>query len=52
MRNNTTIGVNIQEVSILQGSANRFKLIFDKWFEDRKAEENKELNEYDEIVDT
>ncbi|CAD7088781.1 unnamed protein product [Hermetia illucens] len=31
---------------------NQFRVIVDKWYEDRKAEEIKELNEYDETVDT
>ncbi|CAD7091715.1 unnamed protein product [Hermetia illucens] len=31
---------------------NQFRAIVDKWYEDRRAEEIKDLNEYDETVDT
>ncbi|CAD7088798.1 unnamed protein product [Hermetia illucens] len=31
---------------------NQFRVIVDRWYEDRRAEELKELNEYDEAVDT
>ncbi|CAD7081055.1 unnamed protein product [Hermetia illucens] len=41
------------EVPAMQSELpNKFRVVVDKWYEDRRAEEIKELNEYDETVDT
>ncbi|CAD7081070.1 unnamed protein product [Hermetia illucens] len=50
MENNTA--VEVQNAAVLPESSNQFKDIIDKWFEDRRAEEIRELNEYDEKIDT
>ncbi|CAD7081051.1 unnamed protein product [Hermetia illucens] len=42
----------VEEPTMQPQSPNHFRVIVDKWYEDRRAEEIKELNEYDESVDT
>ncbi|CAD7080790.1 unnamed protein product [Hermetia illucens] len=52
MQGNKAIRSEAEGGATSQRSQNHFKVIVDKWFEDRRAEEEKELNEYDEKVDT
>ncbi|CAD7081084.1 unnamed protein product [Hermetia illucens] len=42
----------VQEPAMQSQLADQFRVVVDKWYEDRRAEEIKYLNEYDETVDT
>ncbi|CAD7081054.1 unnamed protein product [Hermetia illucens] len=44
--------VFVDEPTVMLELRNQFRGIVDKWYEDRRAEEIKELDEYDETVDT
>ncbi|CAD7081061.1 unnamed protein product [Hermetia illucens] len=43
---------NLQEKAMLAKSLNQLEFIIDKWFENRRAEEIKDLSSYDKDVDT
>ncbi|CAD7083288.1 unnamed protein product [Hermetia illucens] len=42
----------VEEPAMQSELPNQFRIIIDGWYEDRRAEEIRELNEYDETVDT
>ncbi|CAD7081104.1 unnamed protein product [Hermetia illucens] len=44
--------VCVQEPAMQTQLSDQFRVIVDRWYEDRRAEEIKQLNEYDEMVDT